>query len=78
MGILAHNPPKCRRSYRLRTPMNHVTTIVLKTSLNLPIFYMNKATISAPRGEYHRYLFYEPQESEEIRYKIAICYRFGG
>ncbi len=29
-------------------------------------------------GEYHRYLFYEPQESEEIRYKIAICYRFGG
>ena len=29
-------------------------------------------------GEYHRYLFYEPQESEEIHYKIAVCYRFGG
>ena len=28
-------------------------------------------------GEYQRYLFYLP-ESEEIRYKIAICYRFGG
>ena len=29
-------------------------------------------------GEYQRYLFYQPQESEEIRYKIALCYRFAG
>lgn len=29
-------------------------------------------------GEYQRYLFYEPQESEAINYRIAICYRFGG
>ena len=29
-------------------------------------------------GEYHRYLFYRPQESEEIHYRIAVCYRFGG
>ncbi len=29
-------------------------------------------------GEYQRYLFYQPQESEQIRYKIALCYRFGG
>jgi len=29
-------------------------------------------------GEYQRYLFYRPQESEEIHYRIAICYRFGG
>lgn len=29
-------------------------------------------------GEYQRYLFYEPQESEAISYRIAICYRFGG
>ena len=28
-------------------------------------------------GEYQRYLFYV-SENEEIRYKIAICYRFGG
>ena len=28
--------------------------------------------------EYQRYLFYEPQESAQIRYKIAVCYRFGG
>ena len=29
-------------------------------------------------GEYQRYLFYRPQESEEIHYRIAVCYRFGG
>ena len=29
-------------------------------------------------GEYQRYLFYQPRENEEIRYKIAVCYRFGG
>ena len=29
-------------------------------------------------GEYERYLFYQPRESEKIRYKIAICYRFAG
>lgn len=29
-------------------------------------------------GEYQRYLFYEPQKSEQIRYKIALCYRFAG
>ena len=28
--------------------------------------------------EYQRYLFYQPQESTHIQYKIAICYRFGG
>ncbi len=29
-------------------------------------------------GEYQRYLFYRPQESEAIHYRIAVCYRFGG
>ena len=29
-------------------------------------------------GEYQRYLFYQPRESEEMRYKIALCYRFAG
>jgi len=29
-------------------------------------------------GEYQRYLFYKPLESEKIRYRIALCYRFGG
>ena len=29
-------------------------------------------------GEYQRYLFSQPQESAQIRYKIAVCYRFGG
>ena len=29
-------------------------------------------------GEYQRYLFYQPEKSEQIHYKIAICYRFGG
>ena len=29
-------------------------------------------------SEYQRYLFYQPQESEQIRYKIALCYRFAG
>ena len=29
-------------------------------------------------GEYQRYLFYQPQESAQIYYKIAVCYRFGG
>lgn len=29
-------------------------------------------------GEYERYLFYQPQEGEQIRYKIALCYRFAG
>lgn len=29
-------------------------------------------------GEYQRYLFYRPQESEAINYRIAVCYRFGG
>ena len=29
-------------------------------------------------GEYQRYLFYQPKEKEEINYRIAICYRFGG
>ena len=28
-------------------------------------------------GEYQRYLFYQPQESEKIRYKIALCYLLG-
>ena len=28
--------------------------------------------------EYQRYLFYEPQESTQIHYKIAVCHRFGG
>ena len=27
-------------------------------------------------GEYQRYLFYQPQESEQIHYRIALCYRF--
>ena len=29
-------------------------------------------------GEYERYLFYQPQESEQLRYQIARCYRFAG
>ncbi len=29
-------------------------------------------------GEYQRYLFYEPRESEEMHYRIALCYRFAG
>ena len=29
-------------------------------------------------GEYQRYLFSLPPESEQIRYKIALCYRFAG
>ena len=29
-------------------------------------------------GEYQRYLFYKPQDSEIIRYRIALCYRLGG
>ena len=29
-------------------------------------------------GEYERYLFYQPQESGQIRYRIALCYRFAG
>lgn len=29
-------------------------------------------------GEYQRYLFYKPKEREEINYRIALCYRFGG
>jgi len=29
-------------------------------------------------GEYQRYLFYQPRDSEEMRYKIALCYRFAG
>lgn len=29
-------------------------------------------------GEYQRYLFYQPRESEQMRYKIALCYRFAG
>ena len=29
-------------------------------------------------GEYQRYLFYQPKEKEEINYRIALCYRFGG
>lgn len=29
-------------------------------------------------SEYQRYLFYQPQKSEQIHYKIAVCYRFGG
>lgn len=29
-------------------------------------------------NEYQRYLFYQPKDSEEIRYKIALCYRLGG
>lgn len=29
-------------------------------------------------GEYQRYFFYKPLESEKIRYRIALCYRFGG
>ena len=28
--------------------------------------------------EYQRYLFYKPQDTEQIRYKIAVSYRFGG
>ncbi len=29
-------------------------------------------------GEYQRYLFYRPNAREEIRYRIALCYRLGG
>ena len=29
-------------------------------------------------GEYQRYLFYRPRESDDIHYKIALCYRLGG
>ena len=29
-------------------------------------------------GEYQRYLFLQPEKSEQIHYKIAVCYRFGG
>ena len=29
-------------------------------------------------GEYQRYLFYQPRESDQIHYKIARCYRLGG
>lgn len=29
-------------------------------------------------GEYQRYLFFKPMEREEITYRIALCYRFGG
>lgn len=29
-------------------------------------------------GEYQRYLFYQPRKREEMRYRIALCYRFAG
>lgn len=29
-------------------------------------------------NEYQRYLFYQPKESNQIRYRIALCYRLGG
>lgn len=29
-------------------------------------------------NEYQRYLFFQPINSEEIRYQIALCYRLGG
>ena len=28
--------------------------------------------------EYQRYLFYKPQDTEQIHYRIAVSYRFGG
>ena len=28
--------------------------------------------------EYQRYLFYKPQDTDQIHYKIAVSYRFGG
>lgn len=29
-------------------------------------------------NEYQRYLYYQPEDSNQIRYRIALCYRFGG
>lgn len=29
-------------------------------------------------GEYQRYLFYKTQKNEQVRYRIALCYRLGG
>lgn len=29
-------------------------------------------------SEYQRYLFYKPHNSDEIRYRIALCFRLGG
>ncbi len=29
-------------------------------------------------GEYQRYMFIQPKDSDMIRYKIAVCYRLGG
>ena len=29
-------------------------------------------------NEYQRYLYYQPKDSNQIRYRIALCYRLGG
>ena len=29
-------------------------------------------------SEYQRYLFYQPKDSEKIRFRIALCYRLAG
>lgn len=39
---------------------------------------MNQRDYLRAAGEYERYLFYQPKEKEEINYRIALCYRFGG
>ena len=41
-------------------------------------FLYEQADYLRAAGEYQRYLFYQPQESEQIRYRIALCYRFAG
>ncbi len=41
-------------------------------------YLMEQGDYLRAAGEYQRYLFYQPQESEQIRYRIALCYRLGG
>ena len=72
----------------------HIITLLSSASAEKPIEYYAPGNVRKfadflyeqgdylrAVGEYQRYLFYisqEETESEQIRYKIALCYRFAG
>ena len=41
-------------------------------------FLFKKGDYLRAAGEYQRCIFFEPDDSEEIHYKVALCYRLGG
>lgn len=65
----------CLPSANSEEPINYYSP---ENVIKFADFLYDQGDFLRAAGEYQRYLFYKPKESDKIRYRIALCYRLGG